>query len=240
VAAFSETVEAFWRAPLARGELLHHSDALTVVADPTLADGREVIIIKTGGAATIAALAPAMAARVLIRPIRDESELRAALADAHVVLHPADAVFYFPVAATAELLTEPDRADVRRLDAEDRDAFAAFASAAPAQDLDDAYVELDHWAVFGAFQDGKLVCAASMYPWGDSSLADLGVLTLPNARRHGLARSVVRAICRYACSQGREPQYRCQLDNTASRALAAAAGLTWFGNWETVAPDSPA
>jgi hypothetical protein len=94
------------------------------------------------------------------------------LAAAHVVPHPAAALLYFTVAAKADLLGEPDRADVRRLTERDRDAF-------------------------------------------------------------------VRAACRYAYARGLEPQYRCQRDNAASLALAAAAGLTWFGTWEVVAPESP-
>jgi RimJ/RimL family protein N-acetyltransferase len=239
VPAFSPTVETFWRAPLVRGEVLCRAGALTIVSDPTLADHRRVMITKTGGA-TIAALSPAIAARALVRPIRDESELREALADGRVSLHPADAVFYISLAAKPELLREPAQADVRRLTDDDRATFAAFASAAPAQDLDDAYVELDHWAVFGAFRDEKLVCAASMYPWERSDLADLGVLTLPEFRGLGLARAVVREMSRYAYTHDLEPQYRCQLDNTASRALAAAAGFTWFANWEVISPQSPA
>ena len=240
MAVFSEVVEAFWRSPLARGEVLYRASPLTIVSDPTLADDRHVMITRVGAAATIAALSPATAARVLVRPIRDESELRAALADAQVLMHPADALFYFSLAAKADLLCDPGEANVRRLTEQDQDAFAAFASAAPARDLDNAYVELHHWAVFGAFRGDQLLCAASMYPWGGSELADLGVLTLPNVRRQGLARLVVRAICRYAYSQNREPQYRCQLDNTGSLALAASAGLTWFGDWEVASPQSPA
>jgi RimJ/RimL family protein N-acetyltransferase len=160
------------------------------------------------------------------------------LAAANVSLHPADAVFYFSLAAKKDLLSELDQANVRRLTERDRTAFAAFVSAAPAQDLDDAYVEMDHWVVFGAFREERLVCAASMYPWGDSDLGDLGVIALPDYRRQGLSRSVVRAVCRHAYGHGLEPQYRCQLNNTASRALAASAGLTWYGNWETVLTES--
>ena len=186
MAMFPESAEAFWRAPLVRGEVLVRVGPLTIVSNPALAEDRGVTIINLGGAGVVAALSPATAARVLSRPIRNESQLRKALA------------------------------------------------AAPAQDLDDAYVELDHWAVFGAFRGEQLVCAASMYPWGDSDLGDLGVIALPAYRRQGLSRSVVRALCRHAYGHGLEPQYRCQLDNTASRALAASAGFTWFGNWETV------
>lgn len=237
---FSAAVERFWRAPLQRGEVLLRADALTIVSDPGLPDEHRATITDIRGGPTIAALSPATAARVLARPVRDESELRAALADAQVLLHPADAVFYFSLDAKADLLSGPGEANVRRLSEGDRDAFAAFAAAAPAQDLDDAYVELDHWAVFGGFDGQQLVSAASMYPWGGADLGDLGVLTLPGSRRSGLARAVVREICRHAYRQGYEPQYRCQLDNAASLALAASAGFTWFANWEVVPAQSPA
>jgi hypothetical protein len=46
-------------------------------------------------------------------------------------------------------------------------AFAEFQAAAIEQDLDDAYVELDHCLTFGAFQQNRLVAAASMYPWDE-------------------------------------------------------------------------
>lgn len=64
------------------------------------------------------------------------------------------------------------------------------------------------------------------------------MLTLPPFRGRGHARAVVRAIGRHAFERGYEPQYRCQLDNYASAAVAAAAGLTVFGTWEVVSPDS--
>jgi predicted GNAT family acetyltransferase len=65
------------------------------------------------------------------------------------------------------------------------------------------------------------------------------VLTLPTHRARGHARTVVRALCQHAAQQGYEPQYRCQLDNHASLAVAKAAGLTHFGTWEVVSSDSP-
>ncbi|WP_244590783.1 GNAT family N-acetyltransferase [Xenorhabdus hominickii] len=67
---------------------------------------------------------------------------------------------------------------------------------------------------------------------GDAQIADTGVLTLESFRGKGHARKVVRAISKYAYIQGYEPQYRCQIDNFASSALARAAGLKLFGKWE--------
>ncbi|MFE7039643.1 GNAT family N-acetyltransferase, partial [Streptomyces atratus] len=94
---------------------------------------------------------------------------------------------------------------IRQPTAQDEEVFAAFQASASEQDMDDAYVELAHRAVSGAFEDERLVRAASMYPWDDSTVADLGVLTLPSFRGQGHARRVVRAICRHAAGQGHEP-----------------------------------
>ena len=148
-------------------------------------------------------------------------------------------MFYFADADKGALLQEDHAGTVRRLTEHDGAVFAAFESSASEQDRDDAYVELDHWAVFGSFEQERLVCAASMYPWENAQIADLGVLTLVPFRGKGHARTVVRAICKHAYEQGYEPQYRCQLDNHASASVAKAAGLTLFGRWEVISPDSP-
>jgi len=41
-----------------------------------------------------------------------------------------------------------------------------------------------------------------------------------------------------ALADGYEPQYRCQLDNEPSIALARAAGFTPFGTWDVIRPES--
>jgi len=61
--------------------------------------------------------------------------------------------------------------------------------------------------------------------WGSAS--DTG--------RTVLAKGVVRAIARDALSQSYQLQYRCQLDNLASTALAGSAGFARFAEWDVVA-----
>lgn len=182
------------------------------------------------------ALTPAMAATLSLdaQPCTNLAQLRQRLDAAGIILHGADSVFYFEAAAS---LSGSEAAGLRRLTGADVAAFAEFQAAASEQDRDDAYVELDHWAVFGVFVDARLVCAASAYPWGESAIADLGVLTLVPFRGRGLARAVVHAIARHARAQGYELQYRCQQDNAASLALARAAGLMLFGCWDTISQD---
>ena len=228
MAEFSHVINDFWKPPGA-------AEGVTIVVDPELAEDRRLTILTAGGG-TKATMTPAMADRLALGGPTTVTEvrLRQALAEAGVFMHGADCLFYFTEEAKATLLDEHPATNIRQLAPTDAALFKAFEEAATEQDLDDAYVELDHWAVFGSFEGDRLAAAASSYPWGGASLADMGVLTLPAYRGKGHARGVVRAICRHAYGEGYEPQYRCQLDNHASRALAASAGLTQYGTWEVV------
>jgi RimJ/RimL family protein N-acetyltransferase len=161
--------------------------------------------------------------------------LRSALAAAGAALYGADYLFYLPADDQAAVRAEPVPGQTRQLTVADAEAFEQFTAVAPAQDMDDAFVELDHWLVMGTFADGRLVSAASMYPWRDTNFADLGVITLPGYRGRGLAKKTVRAISARALAEGYEPQYRCQLDNTPSARLARAAGFVQFGTWDVIA-----
>jgi len=152
-----------------------------------------------------------------------------------VMLHDTDYLFYLPAISGNE---SDGRLSPRRLTEADRTVFDIFYHTASEQDREDAWVELDHWAVFGCFDGDRLVSATSMNLWNDGPIADLGVLTLPDARGKGCARAVVEAINRYTRQQGREPQYRCQLDNVASVALARSCGFALLGQW-VVAADRP-
>lgn len=155
-------------------------------------------------------------------------DLKGLLERVGVVLHDPDYLFYLP---EKEQKVPDIVAETRQLTEADRAVFDIFYNTASEQDRDDAWVELDHWAVFGCFDGNRLVSAASMNLWDDSPIADLGVLTLPDARGNGFARAVVGAINRFSRQQGYEPQYRCQLDNSASVALARSCDLTMFGRW---------
>ncbi|WP_373889691.1 GNAT family N-acetyltransferase [Massilia sp. MB5] len=95
--------------------------------------------------------------------------------------------------------------EIRQLSQDDQGIFAEFCAGATEEDLDAAYVELDHWLVFGAFEQERLVCAGSMYAWMDSDIADFGMLTLPPFRGKGHGRRLVRAISQTALQLGFPP-----------------------------------
>ncbi|MBI6547448.1 GNAT family N-acetyltransferase [Xenorhabdus lircayensis] len=238
---FSKTITDFWQAPLLNGDVLYSDDVFTVATNANLEEDSRLMVLETTDGRVMAVLTPELAEKAGLYHQEHMSEpiFRQKLNEADITLHGADYIFYFSEAEQDVLLKENLDGVLRQLTEEDDEAiFSEFQSSVSEQDLDDAYVELDHWAVFGSFDQDSLVSAASMYPWDNAQIADLGVLTLVSFRSKGHARKVVRTISKYAYGQGYEPQYRCQLDNLASSALAKAAGLTLFGKWELVSPDS--
>ncbi|TKI55495.1 GNAT family N-acetyltransferase [Brevibacillus antibioticus] len=241
VPGFSQTITDFWRKQFLNGDVLYSDESFTVAINPALEEDSRVMVLETSDGRVMAVLTPALVDKIDLSQQQSLSEsiFRQKLIEAGVTLHGADYLFYFSKADKNAMLQENLEGDLRRLTEEDESVFFEFTSSASEQDLDDAYVELDHWAVFGSFEQNRLVSAASMYPWKkEVQIADLGVLTLTSFRGKGHARKVVRSICKYAYGQGYEPQYRCQLDNHVSTALAKAAGFTLFGKWEVISPDS--
>jgi predicted GNAT family acetyltransferase len=237
---FSQTITDFWSSQFQSDDALHRDERWAISVNSELPDDRQIMVLKTCDGMSMAVLTPALADALRVRhhPDLTEAAFRAMLRQAGVTLHGADYVYYFAEAEQRRLFRDHIGGSVRQLTEHDSKLFADFQASASAQDLDDAYVELEHWAVFGSFEQGRVVCVASIYPWEHAHIADLGVLTLAGFRGQGHARNVVRSISKHALAQGYQPQYRCQLDNQASASLARAAGLTLFGTWEPMSPES--
>ncbi|WP_344069992.1 GNAT family N-acetyltransferase [Microbacterium sediminicola] len=229
--AFSQIVTEFWGID---GVFEAASDECLVVVDPSLREDLSLSLLSVAGGPRIAAVTPAFAAGLGVSHSTciGVDDLRSRVARAGCDFHGADHLFYLP---EREILPSASpAADIRMLSSSDAEAFARLCEEAPEDDLEDAFVELDHWLVCGAFTERGLVSVASMYPWQGSRLADVGVLTLPAHRGQGHARRVVLAIAAEARRRRYEPQYRCQLDNLASVRLAASAGFQRFGAWDVV------
>ena len=233
---FSPVVLSQWIPDIAGGS--SDSDALVVV-DPDLPANRSVSLLHVKDGPVVLSLSPARAHELgLTDGDRvDDAELAARIGRSGLSFHDPDHLFYLSLNEQAVLRCETPGGETRQLTHDDAALFDECTGQAAEDDLDQAFVELDHWLVFGTFVGGKLVCVASMYPWGTTRLADLGVITLAEFRGRGVGRSTVRGISAAALGRGYEPQYRCQLDNVASVALARAAGFTRFGEWEVVDAD---
>ena len=238
---FSKQVTDFWNEEM-NGDLWYEDDSFTLMINEDLEEDGQIMLLESADKQRVnAVITSAIMKRIglMVNDSLSESVFLQLLKDAGISLHGADYIYYYQEENKKKLLETASIETIRLLNASDAEAFEYFVSLASEQDLDDAYVELDHWVVFGSFEDGKLVSAASMYPWGDNEkIADLGVLTLPDYRGKGHAGNLVQAICKYTLQQGYEPQYRCQIDNFASVALAAASGLTLYGKWDLIASDS--
>lgn len=237
--SFARTILDYWRNAFEAGTVVESSGPLLISVNPALGRARRLMILTGENGSTKIVLDGALAEQLGVRRGSGISApaLRRRLADNGIMLHDPDFLFYFP-ADSASIPLSSLRYVVRRLTETDRETFDAFRAQATDQDLEDAYVELDHWAAFGSFYDVRLVSAASMYRWDGAAIADLGVLTLPEARGRGHARAVVQAISRSARENGLEPQYRCQTGNLASAALARSAGLLLFAKWEVIRSDN--
>ncbi|UXI66229.1 GNAT family N-acetyltransferase [Tahibacter amnicola] len=237
---FPEPVKQYWQQLFCAGETLFQDEHFLLSVNPALREERRLMVLTLADGRVLATTTPAMAEVLHLARRRPTSMagLRERLEAVGGALHGADHLFYYDRAAQAELTANPADA-VRRLSGADEPAFRAFEGRASEQDRDDASVALEHWIACGAFVNDHLVCVASLYPWGDAPMGDMGVLTLAEFRGLGHARRVVRAISGAALEQGYEPQYRCQLDNLPSVALAKSAGLSRFGSWDVISPDSP-
>lgn len=230
---FSDTVNNYWRDTF-RGEGVVFEDKhFSIATTPALEIEADGAILEMADK-TLVVLREALARQLLSDTPSSAPEFHRRLDRAGIKCHGADHLFYFPEAELKNIAEMDVSPDIRLLTEEDAALFNAFCDKATEDDLDAASVELDHWLVAGAFEDGELVSAASMYPWDDTKLADTGVLTLPHARGKGYASRLFRGISHFAIERGFEPQYRCQLDNLPSVALAKTCGLVEFGKWDVI------
>lgn len=229
-------LSAHW---LPAGDRPEKSGRIRVVIDPDLPVERSYSLLRVAGGPATLSLSSAQAALLRLQDGEhvEDADLSERIHGAGIALEDTVHVYYLAPEERALLETETSPPGTRLLTSDDAAAFAALVADCPEEDLDEAYVELDHWLVLGTFLGDRLVSAGSLYPWDDSRIADLGVITLPGVRGRGFGRQTVRAMSAAALERGFEPQYRCQHDNAASVALARAAGFTLLGEWVVIAED---
>ena len=242
---FAPAIHQYWQTPF-QGHTAYSDAHLQVIVNPDLDVDEAVTILHTvSDALTRVALLPSIAQALHSQGILSDnspltkSQLREALHNIGIAMHGADHVFYVPNNVRETWLQEPEPQFIRQLTQDDAMRFAELEYQTSDQELDQAQVALDDWAVFGVLDENNaLLSAASIYPWGNDSIVDIGVLTLAAARGKGHATRLIRAVGRYAMTQHYELQYRSQANNPASLALAEASGLALLGYWEIPTPSS--
>ena len=113
----------------------------------------------------------------------------------------------------------------RKLTEEDSYKFMEFHKACPNKDKEQGMVSLVDPTVYGCYVKDKLVCVASLWYWGDN-LCDIGVLTHPDYRSQGYAKSVCQLLMNEV---ERNIIWRCDFNNKASYILATKLGFEVAG-----------
>lgn len=234
---FVEEVHTYWRSQMVQGSIIHLDEVFTLVSNPALDELYKVMILEMTNKHTMAVVTPMVAEALKLRELEEYSihTLREAISTCKLELHSPDYIYYLLDNRVSQLSDITDGIMIRALSIEtDKKAFRQFESVCSEEDLDGAYVSLKHWIVYGAFDGDRLVGAVSVYPWEDTKLADIGVITDDAYRGRRIATRLVQAICLEVIDRGHVPQYRCQTDNDTSIALAKAVGFTLFGQWEAI------
>lgn len=158
------------------------------------------------------------------------SLFRALLKEHRIRLSAPDHVYYGITPAATTIPKE--NWTMRLLTKGDKLLFENFCHNINGLDIDNAWVELEHWAVFGLFVNGTLACTCSLNPWDDTEIADIGVLTHPTRRGQGLAKCLIHFAHQQIAQQHYVLQYRTQHQNKASVALAHSLSLQLYALWE--------
>lgn len=226
---FSNSIVNYWHNQYQNCELLLKSHDLSVFINPNLDEAYQAVQL-TLVEETIMMISPNFA---------QSHSLDAQFNWANLNWHGADQIFYYDAEQLNSVKELPKLYLIRPLTQNDQQIFDEFCQNLPTEDLEDAFVALDHWLVYGVFVHGQLVTIASMCAWDKDQykIADVGVITSPVFRQQGHAKRVIRSISQAAILLGYEPQYRCQLDNAHSFALAQSSGLSPLLQWDVVLAD---
>jgi RimJ/RimL family protein N-acetyltransferase len=112
---------------------------------------------------------------------------------------------------------------VRRLNQGDRTAFYRFRNQCTREDLAEGFVELDHVVVFGAFYEEEIVAVSSIIEW--DSIADIGIITMPDFRELGLGKAIGSRASEWAIVNKKLIQYRHDVLNYGSLKVSRALGF---------------
>ena len=113
----------------------------------------------------------------------------------------------------------------RKLTTDDQILFDEFHKSCSKLDKEEGMVSLEDPVVYGCIVDKKIVSVVSLLNWGER-LSDIGILTHPDYRYKGYAKSVCETLM---SENDKLYVWRCGFDNTGSNILADSIGFTEAG-----------
>ncbi|MEV6524309.1 GNAT family N-acetyltransferase [Longispora sp. NPDC051575] len=122
----------------------------------------------------------------------------------------------------------PEHSAIRRLNPGDHLALAELRSACPEEDWEEGGFADEPGALFGAFDEGRLLAAANLTNWNGQP-TDVGLLTRPEARRRGLATRTAAAASSHALRLHGIARFRALVDSPAAMRIAQRLGYTPYG-----------
>lgn len=153
----------------------------------------------------------------------------------NIKLHIPDHIYYANEPTIIPKIRE--NWSMRLLTQHDKLLFENFCLDIDEIEIDNAWVELEHWMVFGLFVKGTLASVCALSPWDGTLIADIGVLTHPNHRGQNLAKHLVNFAHHHVAQQGYVLQYRTQTNNLSSIHLAHSLSLSLYACWESLTPE---
>lgn len=157
--------------------------------------------------------------------------IQQALGEKTIESHDVDLIHYLPPLALPDL-TVPPPFSVRALTLADQAQLATLHNHCTPEEVDNAYVEIDHEIVFGCFHGTELVAATSGYRI--AGFMDIGVLTHLKFRKLGLGNLVVAALSAWAIAHNIIAQYRCNIHNPGSMGIARALKFRHYFSSENI------
>lgn len=116
-----------------------------------------------------------------------------------------------------------DRFSIRRLELNDKEDLLSLNKTCTPEEVDNAYVEIDHEIILGCFDGDKLVSAASTVDW--DAYYDIGIITHSDYRKRGLAKRLVYELCLEIFKSGKIPLYRFEVSLFGSAGVAKSLGF---------------
>ncbi|GGR41854.1 GNAT family N-acetyltransferase [Deinococcus ruber] len=220
-------IHAFWAEAYGFDATALDHPGFSLVTLEGLASPPRLVVLRTDRAAVVF-VPPFLASRLRasLAPFEGQvvtaSDVQAALGDVPTTPGNADFILYHDDTRSPA----QDDPRIRRLQQEDASSLDDLNAAVSDLERDLGNVSMEHDVVLGYFEAGRLLGAASLIIEDD--VADVGVLTHPEARGRSVGRALVGALAAEGTRHGWLVQYTTMERNVGSVKIAQATGFVPF------------